>query len=178
MEALAIPGLHTVGLLLCMSAFFHELRRRVHNTQTSPPDQKIPRIVSRLHTLGNESKICRQAFPPGKHLTIPLLPNVTVVNALGDFSIARDRLAIIDGEGKSASPYFKTSLFPLIPFPTPVSSAYACAHDILHHRRPPLLASFFLDHYAPIPLTIQSPVLLLPFPSKFTGSYCLILCFP
>ncbi|KAF9643255.1 peptidase S28 [Thelephora ganbajun] len=65
---------------------------------TSPPDHKVPRIVSRLHTLENESKICRQAFPPGEHLTVPPLPNVTAVNALGDFSIAKDRLAIIDGE--------------------------------------------------------------------------------
>jgi hypothetical protein len=28
------------------------------------------------------------------------MPNVTAVNALGDFIIAADRLAIIDGEGK------------------------------------------------------------------------------
>lgn len=28
-----------------------------------------------------------------------MMPNVTVVNALGDFDIAADRLAIIDGEG-------------------------------------------------------------------------------
>jgi hypothetical protein len=27
------------------------------------------------------------------------MPNVTAVNALGDFGIAADRLAIIDGEG-------------------------------------------------------------------------------
>ena len=166
-----------------MSAPFHEFRRRLDNTQTSPPDQKIPRIVSRLHTLGNESKICRQAFPPGKHLTIPPLPNVTVVNALGDFSIARDRLAIIDGEGMSASPYFRPSRFPLISlrtaaFLTPMSMAYAYAHNILHHRRSPPHASFFLDLYAPIPLIIQSPVLSLLFPSKFTGPYYLVLCSP
>jgi hypothetical protein len=39
-----------------------------------------------------------QAFPPGKHFAVPTLPNVTVVNQLGDFDIAADRLAIIDGE--------------------------------------------------------------------------------
>ncbi|KAF4617719.1 hypothetical protein D9613_006175 [Agrocybe pediades] len=65
---------------------------------TAPPDQKLPRIVSRLLTLGYESKICKQAFPPGDHFTVPSLPNVTAVNALGDFWIAADRLAIIDGE--------------------------------------------------------------------------------
>jgi hypothetical protein len=46
-----------------------------------------------------------QAYPPGKHFTVPPLPNVTVVNQLGDFDIAADRLAIIDGEGLSIN-YF------------------------------------------------------------------------
>ena len=41
-----------------------------------------------------------QAFPPGDFFTVPPMPNVTVVNELGDFAIAADRLAIIDGEGK------------------------------------------------------------------------------
>lgn len=146
-----------MGLLLRTSVPLHEFRKHVHNTQTSPPDQKVPRIVSRLHTLGNESKICRQAFPPGEHLTIPPLPNITAVNTLGDFSIAKDRLAIIDGEGTSASPWFRISHSPSIPlctaaFPTPMSSA----HDIPHPLPPPLLAPFFMDPYAPIPLEIQS----------------------
>ncbi|KAF8157984.1 peptidase S28 [Crassisporium funariophilum] len=65
---------------------------------TAPPDQNMPRIVSRLMTLGYESKICKQAFPPGIHFTVPSLPNITAVNVLGDFDIAADRLAIIDGE--------------------------------------------------------------------------------
>lgn len=50
-------------------------------------------------TLGYESKICKQAFPPGKHFVVPNLPNITAVNALGDFWIEADRLALIDGEG-------------------------------------------------------------------------------
>jgi hypothetical protein len=41
-----------------------------------------------------------QAYPAGKYFTVPPMPNVTAVNALGDFVIAADRLAIIDGEGK------------------------------------------------------------------------------
>ncbi|KAF8965115.1 serine carboxypeptidase S28-domain-containing protein [Flammula alnicola] len=65
---------------------------------TAPPDQNMARIVSKLLTLGYESKICKQAFPPGKHFSVPSLPNITAVNALGDFWIAADRLAIIDGE--------------------------------------------------------------------------------
>ncbi|KAF7299748.1 hypothetical protein HMN09_00980700 [Mycena chlorophos] len=65
---------------------------------TAPPDPTLPRIVSQLMTLEYQSKICRQAFPAGEHFKVPQMPNVTVVNALGDFGIAADRLAIIDGE--------------------------------------------------------------------------------
>ncbi|KAH9480734.1 putative extracellular serine carboxypeptidase [Psilocybe cubensis] len=65
---------------------------------TAPADQNTPRIVSKLLTLGYESKICKQAFPPGKHFSVPSMPNITAVNALGDFWIEADRLAIIDGE--------------------------------------------------------------------------------
>ncbi|KAF9524271.1 serine carboxypeptidase S28-domain-containing protein [Crepidotus variabilis] len=65
---------------------------------TAPPDQKQPRIISKLLTLDYESKICKQAFPKGDYFTVPNLPNITAVNALGDFGIAADRLAIIDGE--------------------------------------------------------------------------------
>jgi hypothetical protein len=39
---------------------------------------------------------------------VPALPNVTAVNALGDFAIAADRLALIDGEvdpWKPATPH-------------------------------------------------------------------------
>ncbi|EMD39912.1 hypothetical protein CERSUDRAFT_81235 [Gelatoporia subvermispora B] len=64
---------------------------------TAPP-KGHPRIVSRLLTLDYESKVCQQAYPPGKHFAVPLLPNVTTVNVLGNFDIAADRLAIIDGE--------------------------------------------------------------------------------
>jgi len=64
---------------------------------TAPPEG-YPRIISRRMTLEYSSKICRQAFPPGDSFIVPPLPNVTVVNALGDFEIAADRLAIIDGE--------------------------------------------------------------------------------
>ncbi|EIN12709.1 peptidase S28 [Punctularia strigosozonata HHB-11173 SS5] len=65
---------------------------------TAPPDPDYPRIVSKLHTLEYQSKICRQAFPPGKHFIVPPLPNITAVNDLGSFDIAADKLAIIDGE--------------------------------------------------------------------------------
>ncbi|PCH40119.1 peptidase S28 [Wolfiporia cocos MD-104 SS10] len=62
------------------------------------PPAGYPRIISNRLTLEYESKICRQAYPPGKHFIVPPLPNVTAVNVLGDFDIAADRLAIIDGE--------------------------------------------------------------------------------
>ncbi|EKM49563.1 uncharacterized protein PHACADRAFT_265104 [Phanerochaete carnosa HHB-10118-sp] len=64
---------------------------------TAPP-VGYPRIVSSLLTLEYESKICEQAFRPGKHFHVPKLPNITVVNVLGDFGIADDRLAFIDGD--------------------------------------------------------------------------------
>ncbi|KAG6919235.1 hypothetical protein DXG01_008031 [Tephrocybe rancida] len=66
---------------------------------TAPPDQNQPRIISRRLDLEYESKICKQAYLPGKHFTVPALPNITAVNALGDFDLAADRLAFIDGEG-------------------------------------------------------------------------------
>ncbi|KAG1758024.1 serine carboxypeptidase S28-domain-containing protein [Suillus lakei] len=65
---------------------------------TAPPDPAYPRIVSKLLTLEYSSKICRQAYPPGKYFVVPPMPNITAVNVLGDFAIAADRLAIIDGE--------------------------------------------------------------------------------
>ncbi|CDO77131.1 hypothetical protein BN946_scf184657.g6 [Trametes cinnabarina] len=71
---------------------------------TAPPAGH-PRIVSRRLTLEYESKICKQvqssmllAYLPGEHFVVPPLPNVTAVNALGDYDIEADRLAIIDGE--------------------------------------------------------------------------------
>ncbi|KAL4250656.1 peptidase S28 family protein [Abortiporus biennis] len=64
---------------------------------TAPPPE-VPRIVSKLLTLEYESMICQQAFPPGEHMVVPPMPNITAVNVLGDFDIAADRLAIIDGE--------------------------------------------------------------------------------
>ncbi|KAF9449108.1 hypothetical protein P691DRAFT_813128 [Macrolepiota fuliginosa MF-IS2] len=65
---------------------------------TTPPDPQLPRILSRTITLPYESKICQQAYLPGEFFQVPPLPNITAVNALGDFDIAADRLAIIDGQ--------------------------------------------------------------------------------
>ena len=68
--------------------------------QTSPPDpHKYPPIISRLLDFEYGHKICRQAFPPGKYNTVPALPDIEVVNVLGDFDLAADRLAFIDGSG-------------------------------------------------------------------------------
>lgn len=65
---------------------------------TAPPDPEFPRIISRHLTLETQSRICKQAYPPGKHFQVPPMPNVTAVNVIGDFAISADRLAIIDGE--------------------------------------------------------------------------------
>lgn len=65
---------------------------------TAPPDPEWPSMISRLTDLHYESKICRQAFPPGEFMHVPKWPNVTVVNALGDFGLTHSRLAFIDGE--------------------------------------------------------------------------------
>ncbi|TFL01721.1 peptidase S28 [Pterulicium gracile] len=65
---------------------------------TAPPNPTHPRIISKLMTLPYLQKICKQAYKPGKHFSIPSYPNVTAVNELGDFGIAADRLAFIDGE--------------------------------------------------------------------------------
>ncbi|KAF8586289.1 peptidase S28 [Ramaria rubella] len=65
---------------------------------TAPPDPNHPTFQSRLLDLEYVSRICRLAFPPGEHFIVPSWPNVTAVNALGDFDIAADRLAFVDGE--------------------------------------------------------------------------------
>lgn len=65
---------------------------------TAPPDPEHPKIVSKLMTMDYATKICQQAFPPGKYFIVPPLPNITTVNILGDFAISVDRLAFIDGD--------------------------------------------------------------------------------
>ena len=127
------------------------LLKQTNKEQTSPPDQKLPRIVSRLHTLENESKICHQAFPPGKYFSIPPLPNVTAVNELGDFSIAKDRLAIIDGEGASVCPCVGTLHFlpvqPLIAALLPPILRSMHTHATLSSLPSPPFRALFPDHF-------------------------------
>ncbi|KAI0641128.1 peptidase S28 [Trametes meyenii] len=65
---------------------------------TPPPDPARPRIISKLITQEYASVLCKLAYAPGEHFTVPPQPNITAVNALGGFGIAYDRLAIIDGE--------------------------------------------------------------------------------
>ncbi|KAG9098271.1 hypothetical protein FS749_004258 [Ceratobasidium sp. UAMH 11750] len=66
--------------------------------QGAPPNRAYPSIVSRQLTLEYTSAICRQAFPAGAHFSVPAWPNVSVVNSLGDYGLAADRLAFIDGD--------------------------------------------------------------------------------
>jgi len=70
-----------------------------------PPLSGTPTIISRLLDIDYEHKICTQAFPPGEHYRVPPLPNVTAVNTLGDYHIAADRLAFIDGGVDPWRPY-------------------------------------------------------------------------
>ncbi|KAI0062858.1 peptidase S28 [Artomyces pyxidatus] len=65
---------------------------------TAPPNRNTPTIISHLIDVDYAHKICAQAFPPGDHFIVPRLPDVGAVNVLGNFDIAEDRLAIIDGE--------------------------------------------------------------------------------
>ncbi|KAG8970253.1 hypothetical protein FRC03_010443 [Tulasnella sp. 419] len=64
----------------------------------APGDPEQRSLLSRRITLDYTAKGCKQFFPPGAHYSIPLWPNVTSVNSLGDYGIAKDRLAFIDGD--------------------------------------------------------------------------------
>ncbi|EJT50197.1 hypothetical protein A1Q1_00498 [Trichosporon asahii var. asahii CBS 2479] len=55
-------------------------------------------IVSRKLTLDTAHKICKQAYPPGEHFSVPAWPDVHETNSRGSYYIAYDRLAFIDGE--------------------------------------------------------------------------------
>jgi len=63
----------------------------------SPPDPNQRRIISHHITLDYARKICKQAYKPGTHYTLPEWPKVDEVNSLGDFTLEADRLAFIDG---------------------------------------------------------------------------------
>ncbi|KAI0247491.1 peptidase S28 [Lactifluus subvellereus] len=78
---------------------------------TTAPPGGTPTIISRLLDIDYEHKICVQAFPSGEHYKVPPLPNVTAVNALGDYRIAADRLAFIDGEVDPWRPYTPHSTY-------------------------------------------------------------------
>jgi hypothetical protein len=49
-------------------------------------------------TLEYTSKICKQAYPPGKYFQVPEVPDVEEINARGDYDIEYSRLAFIDGD--------------------------------------------------------------------------------
>ncbi|EIW65216.1 peptidase S28 [Trametes versicolor FP-101664 SS1] len=65
---------------------------------TPPPNPATPRIISKLITQDYASLICKLAYDPGEHFQVPPEPDVEAVNKLGGYSIAYDRLAIIDGQ--------------------------------------------------------------------------------
>ena len=59
-------------------------------------------------TLEYSSRICRQAYPPGKHFTVPSEPDVNEINDRGDYAIEMDRLAFIDGDRDPWRPAVRT----------------------------------------------------------------------
>jgi hypothetical protein len=80
-------------------------RITAHADKTAPP-VGTSTIISHLLDIDYEHKICIQAFLPGEFYKVPLLPNVTAVDALGDYHIAADWLAFIDGEGTYIQPFY------------------------------------------------------------------------
>ncbi|GJE99300.1 peptidase S28 [Phanerochaete sordida] len=98
----------------------------------SAPPEGYPRIVSSLLTLPYESKICKQAYKPGAHFVVPPLPNVTAVNALGDFAIAADRLAFIDGDVDPWKPCTPHSMY-AAPREDTVLRPFKLIPDGVHH---------------------------------------------
>ncbi|KAI0041435.1 peptidase S28 [Auriscalpium vulgare] len=100
---------------------------------TAPPNRHHPTIISRLLDVDYAHKICTQAFPPGKFFTVPQLPNVTAVNALGDFDIAADRLAFIDGEVDPWRPYTPNSQYYASPRPDTVLRPFKVIPGGVHH---------------------------------------------
>ncbi|BEJ15770.1 hypothetical protein CspHIS471_0503750 [Cutaneotrichosporon sp. HIS471] len=63
-----------------------------------PAPNEGPSILSKHVTLEYTSNICKQAYPPGKYFAVPNWPNITDVNARGDYELEAHRLAYIDGE--------------------------------------------------------------------------------
>jgi len=104
-----------------------------------------------------------KAFPPGLEFKIPLLPNVTVVNELGDYDIAADRLAFIDGEGP-----FSLLLLSLWEPALNVE----CAIVVVDPWRPDTPQS---SYYAkPRPDTLLRPVKLIPSKPSFVSAEAVI----
>ncbi|UZJ55270.1 hypothetical protein CBS101457_004590 [Exobasidium rhododendri] len=57
-----------------------------------------PKLISSLIDLEYTSEVCRKGFPAGQHFAMPKHPNVKEVNEIGNFHIAKDRLAFINGQ--------------------------------------------------------------------------------
>lgn len=57
-----------------------------------------PKLVSTLLDYAYAHEICEKGFPPGEHYTMPARPQIDQVNKLGNFQLATDRLAFVDGQ--------------------------------------------------------------------------------
>lgn len=78
------------------------------------PPAGWPSIISRKITLEHTSKVCKQAYPPGKHFAVPEVPDVEEVNSRGSYAIEAHRLAFIDGDRDPWRPAVSVSCCPAL----------------------------------------------------------------
>ncbi|GAK62376.1 peptidase S28 [Moesziomyces antarcticus] len=57
-----------------------------------------PKLVSTLLDYAYAHEICQRGFPKGDHFEMPARPDIDEVNRLGNFALAVDRLAFVDGQ--------------------------------------------------------------------------------
>lgn len=66
---------------------------------SSPKDPNAPRAISKFVTSEEYRKNnCQGDYKPGEHFQIPEFADVDKINSLGDYPIAADRMATVDGE--------------------------------------------------------------------------------
>ncbi|WFC99180.1 hypothetical protein MYAM1_001924 [Malassezia yamatoensis] len=83
---------------ICNEYGYYQVAPPVSNVSSEPPKSAGPKIVSSRIDEEYMSLLCRKGFSPGNHWEIPARPKVEIVNRIGNFRIAKDRLAIVDGQ--------------------------------------------------------------------------------
>ncbi|KAH9957385.1 peptidase S28 [Lactifluus volemus] len=77
----------------------------------TPRHQLAPLLLFRAYWTSTRAQDMYSGVPTGEYYKVPPLPNVTAVNVLGDYHIAADRLAFIDGEVDPWRPYTPHSTY-------------------------------------------------------------------